>query len=237
MPKLVYVFIFFKLFFLFFIFDYNFINFLFIIIGLSSLIVGIVNAMYQYRLKRFLAYSAIANVGYLFLSFSLSSFFGFFSSIFFIISYMITVCLIFMFLLSYRKHEFFEFIDSFELSFFSHYNIFISIFVALIFLSFAGVPPLICFFVKFFIFLSFIVEHNFIILFLALLLSVISGFYYIRIIRFIFFNSLNDNIFIFNISSIVVPFVLLSLLNLFFLFFFDIICEYLFFLIVQLIFV
>ena len=235
MPKLVYVFIFFKLFFLFFVFDYNFVNFLFIIIGISSLIVGIVNAMYQYRLKRFLAYSAIANVGYLFLSFSLSSFFGFFSSIFFIISYMVTVCLIFMFLLSYRKNEFFEFIDSFELSLLSNYNIFVSLFVALIFLSFAGIPPLIGFFGKLFIFLSFAIEHNYIILFLVLLFSIISGFYYIRIIRFIFFNTINDNVLIFNISTVVVPFVLLSLLNLFFFFFFDIISEYLFFLIVQLI--
>jgi NADH-quinone oxidoreductase subunit N len=145
---------------------------------------------------------------------------------------MVSVCLIFMFLLSYRKHEFFEFIDSFELSYLSNYNVFVSIFVALIFLSFAGVPPFLGFFGKFLIFLSFIVEFNYIILFFVLLLSVISGFYYIRIIRYIFFNVIYDNVLIFNIS-VVVPFILLSLLNLFFLLFFDITCEYLFFLIVK----
>src|SRR6185369_9089744 len=110
MPKLVYVFVFIKLFFLLFLFDYNFVNFLFVILVFLSLIVGIVNAMYQYRLKRFLAYSAIANVGYIFLTLSLSSYFGVFSSIFFVISYMVSVSLIFMFLLMFRKSEFFEFI-------------------------------------------------------------------------------------------------------------------------------
>ena len=128
MPKLVYVFLFIKLFFLFFSFNYNFTNIIFVIIGLFSLAIGIVNAMYQYRLKRFLAYSAIANVGYLFLTFSLSSYFGVFSSIFFVISYMISVCLIFMFLLIYKKSEFFEFIDSYELSLISNFNVFVSFF-------------------------------------------------------------------------------------------------------------
>ena len=98
LPKLVYVFIFIKLFFLFFFFYYDFVNIIFIIVGLSSLLIGIVNAMYQYRLKKFLAYSAIANVGYLFLTFSLCSYFGVLSSLFFVISYMVSVCLIFMFL-------------------------------------------------------------------------------------------------------------------------------------------
>jgi NADH-quinone oxidoreductase subunit N len=196
MPKLVYVFIFFKLFFLFFVFDYSFINSLFVMIGFLSLVVGIINAMYQYRLKRFLAYSAIANVGYLFLAFSLSSFFGFFSSIFFIVTYMISVCSIFMFLLMFRKSEFFEFVDSFELSLFNNLNVVVSFFVALIFLSFAGVPPLAGFFGKFVIFLSFATEYNFITLFFLLLLSVISGFYYIRIIRFIFFTNITEGTFL-----------------------------------------
>jgi len=147
---------------------------------------------------------------------------------------MVSVCLIFMFLLSYRKYEFYEFIDSFELSLLSKYNILISVFVALIFLSFAGVPPLLGFFGKFLIFLSFIVEYNYIVLFFVLLLSIVSGFYYVRMIRFIFFNVIKNDTLIFNIS-VIVPFVLLSLFNLFFIFFFDITCEYLFFLVVRLI--
>src|SRR6185436_7475286 len=175
MPKLVYVFLFVKLFFLFFSFNYNFTNIIFIIVGLLSLIIGIVNAMYQYRLKRFLAYSAIANVGYLFLTFSLSSYFGVFSSLFFILSYMVSVCSIFMFLLIYKKSGFFEFIDSYELSLLSNVNIFVSFFLALIFLSFAGIPPLIGFFGKLIIFLSLAVEYNLVILFISLFLSIISG--------------------------------------------------------------
>jgi len=234
MPKLVYTFIFFKLFFLFFWFDYNYLNFFFVIVGLLSIIIGMVNAMYQYRLKRFLAYSAVANVGYLFLSFSLLSFHGFFSSIFFIISYMVSVCLIFMFLLSYRKYEFYEFVDSFELSVLPNYNVFISILISLVFLSFAGVPPLIGFFGKFIVFLSLIIEYNYILLFVVLLLSIVSGYYYLRVVRFIFFTVVTDNSLVFTTAALL-PFILLSLFSLFFMFFFDFICEFLFFLIVNLI--
>jgi hypothetical protein len=65
-------------------------------------------------------------------------------------------------------------------------------------------------------------------------LSVISGFYYIRIIRFIFFTNITEGTFLWNISFIL-PFVILGLVNLFFILFFDNFSEYFFFLIVDLI--
>ena len=79
-------------------------------------------------------------------------------------------------------------------------------------------------------------EYNLVILFIALFFSIISGLYYIRIVRFIFFTTINESTNLIVVSS-VSPFVLLCLLNLFFIFFFDVTSEYLFSLVVELLYV
>jgi NADH:ubiquinone oxidoreductase subunit 2 (subunit N) len=55
----------------------------------------------------------------------------------------------------------------------------------------AGLPPFGGFFMKFGIFFNCIVQHNYILVFVLLLLTIINIVFYIRLIRFIFFESEN----------------------------------------------
>jgi NADH-quinone oxidoreductase subunit N len=228
-PKLVLVFLFSKLYIFFFSVEPKYINFIFILIGFLSLFIGIINAMYQIRIKRFLAYSAIANVGFIFLSLSVCNFSGIFSSIFFVMCYMFSVVLIFIFLNLYRKdYKFNEFINIHELSLLNNSNFQLAFFIALIFFSFAGIPPMIGFFGKFVIFISLANDYNYFILLLILLINIISGFYYVRIVRFIFFNNVNERIVIMQLCFSEL-FIFFSVINLNFIFFFDIFAENIFF--------
>jgi len=227
-PKLVYVYLFIKIIFNLFLFEKLFLNTIFLFVGLFSLIFGIVSAMYQYRIKRFLAYSAIANIGYVFIVLSSCNYFSIFSSLFFIFCYVFSIILIFIFLLNYRKINLFEFINIYELSLINKTNSILSLILVFTFISFAGIPPMIGFFGKFVIFFSIINDNNYLLLLIVLLLSIVSSFYYIRIIRFIFFNKLNEYIYIRYFNSNLF-FIMIFYFNIFFLFFFDLISENLFF--------
>ena len=59
----------------------------------------------------------------------------------------------------------------------------------IIFFSLSGIPPLSGFFSKFFIFLSLVESKEYLISFLVISISIISVFYYVRIIKVIFFES------------------------------------------------
>ena len=72
-------------------------------------------------------------------------------------------------------------------------NPLLSFFVSFSLFSIAGIPPLLGFYNKMFILLSLLLNNFFFFTFFILILSIISVFYYIRIIKIIFFD-LNDNI-------------------------------------------
>ena len=189
-PKIVLTFFFVKLYFYLFIFDLRFFSILFLICGLFSIFIGILNAMYQYKIKRFLAYSSIVNVGFILVAFSTMTFDGFFSGLYFVFCYLFSISLIFFILINIRKYNLKEFYSLFDFSSLNSANSLILLFICFIFLSFAGIPPLIGFFGKFFIFFSLLNSYNYLILFILFVLSVISSFYYLRVIRFIYFTKI-----------------------------------------------
>ena len=232
MPKIVLTFFFVKLYFFIFCFEIEFFSLLFFICGLLSLFIGIFNAMYQYKLKRFLAYSSITTVGFALISFSTMTFDGFFGGLYFIFCYLFSVALLFFLTLNIRKHNLKEFSELFDLSLLNNNNPILLLFICFIFLSFAGIPPLIGFFGKFFIFFSLFNSFNYFILFILFLLSVISSFYYLRVIRFIYFTKISEYNFYhyFNLNYL---FFFVFYFNVLFIFFFDFFGEFFYFFLID----
>jgi NADH-ubiquinone oxidoreductase chain 2 len=94
LPKLVLVFFLIKMNFYLFFFEIN-ISFLFLLIGFISIIFGSINAMFQYKIKRFLAYGTIVNIGFILISLSLFNLEGMFSSIFYLLCYVFSIFIFF----------------------------------------------------------------------------------------------------------------------------------------------
>src|SRR6478752_5707071 len=93
-PKLVLIFFLIKMNFYLFFFDIN-ISYFLLLLGLLSIFFGGINAMFQYKIKRFLAYGTIVNIGFILISLSLFNIEGMFSSIFYLLCYIFSIFIFF----------------------------------------------------------------------------------------------------------------------------------------------
>jgi NADH-quinone oxidoreductase subunit N len=158
-----------------------------IFISLASMIFGAVAAIGQKNLKRLMAYSSIGHMGYALAGLATGSNEGIQSSISYISIYLIMNLGIFscMYCLK-RKEIFYEDIE--DLSGLSKNHPLISISLLILLFSLAGIPPLAGFFAKFYIFMSVINAKMYTLAIIGLVSTVISAFYYLRIIKIIYFD-------------------------------------------------
>lgn len=161
---------------------------------------GTFAALNQFSIKRLYAYSAVVNVGYMLLAMSYGTVESFSTVVNYLIPYIFSTIAIFLVVLTFRKVDTLrkiKFIGDYKHYF--TYNTTAATLIVLIFFSLAGVPPLAGFFTKFFLFRAIFLEDfltNFII-FAVILTSVVSAFYYIRVVRFSFFyNARNPLLFV-----------------------------------------
>jgi len=160
---------------------------LFIIIGILSLFIGNIFAISQVDIKRMLAYSAIAHVGFIFFGFLVSDAHDFSFVTFYITMYIISTLGVFgvVIVLSSKIREA-NFIKDF--SFLGIDYPVLGIVMVILLLSLAGVPPTVGFYAKFFI-LKNLVSYGYIELAIfAVLMSVIGVFYYLKVIKTMFFE-------------------------------------------------
>jgi len=109
-----------------------------------------------------LAYSAISNVGFMLLGFSNLSIDGIFAMLFYIIVYMIISLNLFSIILILRKRiNNLKFKKINELILLFKSNTAVAVIFSLILFSIAGIPPLMGFYSKFYIFLSIIKDQNY----------------------------------------------------------------------------
>ncbi len=158
-----------------------------IFISLASMILGAVAAIGQTNLKRLMAYSAIGHMGYALAGLATGSNEGIQSTVIYLSIYLIMNLGIFscIFMMK-RKDIFYE--DIQDLSGLSKNHPIISICLLLLLFSLAGIPPLAGFFAKFYVFMAVIKVEMYTLAIIGLITTVISAFYYLRIIKIIYFD-------------------------------------------------
>nr|BBE20906.1 NADH dehydrogenase subunit 2 [Tricholoma matsutake] len=189
---------------------------LLLISSLLSLIIGTVVGLAQTRIKRLLAYSTISHIGFILLALAINTEQSIDSLLFYIIQYSITNLNIFLIIiaLSYvinhsikikgeleNQFKIFQtnsnmikdirYISELKGQFFL--NPLLSLSLSICLFSMAGIPPLIGFFSKQFVLYSAVQSgYNFIAL-VAIIVSVISASYYLKIIRVLHTETLDSN--------------------------------------------
>jgi len=219
-PKIVYVFVLIKFIFYFFIHEQLFFSFFFFLIGIISIIIGFINAMFQEDLKNFLAYSTISNIGYMVVGLGTFDLNIIVYVILYMICYLISVFSIFFGVVMYTKKNSVEVKTVYDLTLYTKYSGTLGFFIAINFFSFAGIPPFSGFFAKLYLFFSMMEMYYFFGIFLLLLSSVISVFYYIRLIRYLFFSNVKGYAPFFKFKYLEL-FIVVSFFNMFFLLFFE----------------
>ena len=191
-----------------------------IFLSIASMYLGAIAAIAQKNIKRLLAYSSIGHVGYLLIALVVANQDGVKALIIYTLIYLIMNIAVFSILLSLKNSN--SFIENIsDLSGMSKSNPIISLSLAVIMLSMAGIPPFIGFFAKFYVFIAAINKDLIILPILGVLASVISAYYYLRIIKVMYFDKQKENLkfnFIISIESKIILSVLI-IIKIFFIFY------------------
>jgi len=158
-----------------------------IFLSIASMLFGAIAAIGQTNIKRLVAYSSIGHIGYTLAGLATGSNEGIQSSIIYISIYVIMNLALFSCLLMLKRNDqYYEDID--DLSGLSKNHPLLSLSLLVILFSLAGIPPLAGFFAKFYIFKAVIEQSIYFLAIVGLLSTVIAAFYYLRIIKIIYFD-------------------------------------------------
>ena len=163
------------------------------IAAVLSIFVGALGAMMQCSLKRLMAYSTILNVGYVLIAISLHSDEGLDAALMYMFIYVIGAmgffaCLVALF---GAKSDVASFAD---LQGIAVKRKTIAASIAIIMFSMIGLPPLAGFFGKYYIFYNAIMQDEFILALLGVLTSVIAAFYYLKVIKYMYFMEATEKV-------------------------------------------
>ncbi len=163
-----------------------------IFLSIASMILGAVAAIGQNNIKRLMAYSSIGHIGYALAGISTGTVSGYSSTVIYITIYIVMNLGAFGCIYLMRKDGLYKEQIS-DLSGLSKKQPLLAVSFLIIFFSLAGIPPLGGFFAKFYVFMSVIESEMYALAIIGLLTTVISAFYYIRVIKIIYFDDAKTN--------------------------------------------
>jgi len=176
-------------FYLTFLHSYSFIILPFLMfVALLSVLFGMIGAFSEKGIKRFFVYSSMGHVGFMLVGISLATREGLSASFHYLPVYIIT-SFIMWFILLHLGEETNHLVDFSKLK---NSNRMLALIFSLIIFSMSGIPPLGGFFVKLDILYALMESSRFGINFIFLFFTVMSFFYYLRVVKIIFFDKSDD---------------------------------------------
>ena len=151
-------------------------------IGLGNLV-----AIVQTNLKRLIAYSSIAHMGYLLLGIISATIMGYGATLFYVLTYalMSLAALAIVVILSQQGEELEHIAD---LKGLNKRNPWLAFMVLIVMFSMAGIPPTVGFFAKLFVLQALVDAHLVWLAVYALLFAIVGAYYYINIVKVMYFE-------------------------------------------------
>jgi len=158
-----------------------------IVLAVLSMVVGALGAIVQTNIKRLMAYSSIANMGYALVPLAAGTVAGVQGMLIFMTLYIVTVIGVFAVILQMRLRD--GMVENIsDLAGLSKTNPGMAFIFLILMFSLIGIPPLIGFWGKVYAFLPAIESGLLWLAVIALIASVISCFYYLRIVKTMYFD-------------------------------------------------
>jgi NADH-quinone oxidoreductase subunit N len=162
-----------------------------IMLSVLSVILGNVVAIAQTNMKRMLAYSTISHVGFILLGIISGTEAGYAGSLFYALTYTLMTLAAFgmIILMSRRGFEAEEISDYKGLS---QRHPWFALMMLIVMFSMAGIPPLVGFYAKLAVIKSIVDVELMSVAILVVLMSVIGAFYYLRVIKVMYFDKADE---------------------------------------------
>ena len=165
----------------------------FFALAVLSIFVGSLGGLEQRKLKTLLAYSSVSHTGYLLLAFSTGNIEGVHMMFYYLVIYMISglsFWSVYLFL-TQKKDTYFNKNNKElgDLALLKESNPMLALILAMTLFSIAGIPPMVGFLAKVGIFVVVVKSSAYLVAVVSIILSVISTFYYIRLIKVLYFEN------------------------------------------------
>ncbi len=158
-----------------------------VFISIASMVLGAFAAIGQRNIKRLMAYSSIGHMGFALVGLAAANEQGVRGVIVYLLIYLVMTLGTFAFILSMRRDgAMVENID--DLAGLSKTRPMQALALSLLMFSLAGIPPMAGFIAKFYVFLAAVKAGLFLLAVIGVLASVVGAFYYLRIVKIIYFD-------------------------------------------------
>ena len=164
------------------------------ILAVLSLILGNIIAIAQSHIKRMLAYSTISHIGFVLLGFLSGENFGYASALFYTVIYVLMAAGAFGVLLLLNKDDDTDVDNLSELKGLGQSHPRLAFIMLLIMFSMAGMPLTVGFYAKLYVLQSLVYNDFIWLAILAVIMSIIGAFYYLRVIKLMYFDDLLQNL-------------------------------------------
>jgi NADH-quinone oxidoreductase subunit N len=162
-----------------------------VVLAVLSMAIGNIVAIAQANLKRMLAYSTISHVGYVLLGILSGTAQGYQASMFYMISYVIVSAGSFGMILLLARRGF----EADKITDFKGLNArspWLALMMAFIMFSLAGLPPFVGFWAKLGVIQAVLGVHMIWLAVIAVLFSVVGAYFYLRIVKLMYFDEPTD---------------------------------------------